>query len=155
MNLSPEFKTWITDKKVKDTDLLFQRALKTPLQEDLYLKLADHLATLNPTFTEGVKTLELLTDLVLMGLDETLFENSANFSSWQKSLKQLRYPQTSLRDEELKQKLEKLPWPYGSKIKFERRGDRAGIELKLFVSSATDLTKILASLERVQHEIQQ
>ncbi len=148
-----DFKTWALEKKLKDSDLLFKKALKTPLQEALLLKLADQLASLNPTFSEGLVTLELMTDLILMGLDEVLFENSASFDLWKASLRRLRYPTTSVRDDDLKVKLEKLPWPYGSKVKFERRGDRAGVELKLFVSSATDLTKILASLERVQEEI--
>jgi hypothetical protein len=152
MNLTADFKTWTEARKVKDSDLLFRRALKSHLQKALFLKLADHLATLNPSFSEGVQTLELLTDLILMGHDEDLFEDSLGFSSWQKNLKQLRYPETTARDDQLKHKLEKLPWPYGAKIKFERRGDRAGVELKLFVSSPTDLTKILASLERVQQE---
>ena len=53
----------------------------------------------------------------------------------------------------LKEKLESLSWPYGSKIKFERRGDRAGIELKLFISSSSDLTKVISSLERVKENI--
>ena len=156
MNLGADFKTWaswLAEKKVKDSDLLFKNALKTPLQEGLFLRLADHLAGLNPSFTEGLQTLELLTDLILMGFEENLFENSQSFETWRTHIKALRYPETTSRDTDLKQKLEKLPWPYGSKVKFERRGDRAGVELKLFVSSATDLTKILASLERVQQEI--
>lgn len=148
-----DFTSWATQKKLKDQDLLFKRALTTTLHELLFLKLADHLATLNPTFSDGLQALEMLTDLILMGHKETLFENSADFQTWKQSLRQLRFPETTGRDEILKTKLEKLPWPYGSKIKFERRGDRAGVELKLFVSSATDLTKILASLERVQQEI--
>ncbi|MBC7420165.1 MAG: hypothetical protein H7328_05505 [Bdellovibrio sp.] len=159
-----DFKTWAVDKKLKDSDLLFKKALKTPSQEDLFLKAADHMATLKPSFTEGLQTLELLTDLILMGHDEALFGGAGVpvtsdnfqpliFESWKESLRRLRYPETSLRDDDLKIKLEKLPWPYGSKVKFERRGDRAGVELKLFVSSSTDLTKILASLERVQEEI--
>ena len=151
--MNMDFKTWAVQKKLKDSDLLFKKALKTKLQHDLFLKLAEHLAALNPTFSEAVPTLELLTDLILMGHDEILFENSGHFDSWKLTLRQLRYPETSARDEALKIKLEKLPWPYGSRVKFERRGDRAGVELKLFVSSATDLTKILASLERVQEEI--
>ncbi|MBC7742892.1 MAG: hypothetical protein H7061_11895 [Bdellovibrionaceae bacterium] len=148
-----DFTSWALQKKLKDQDLLFKRALKTPLQEALFSKLANQLASLNPTYSEGLSVLEMLTDLILMGHNEMLFEGAESFETWKSALKKLRFPETSQRDELLKTKLEQLPWPYGSKVKFERRGDKAGVELKLFVSSATDLTKILASLERVQVEI--
>lgn len=147
------FKTWSDDKKVKESDLIFTRALKNPVHQDLFHKVADQLASLSPSFSEGLQILEIVTDLVLMGYTEELFLNQTDLSIYKSHLKTLRYPQTTKRDENLKSKLESLPWPYGSKVKFERRGDRAGVELKLFISSEVDLTKILASLERVKQEI--
>ncbi len=147
------FKTWAEDKKVKPTDLIFLRALKDPVHLDLFHKLADHVVHLHPTFAESLPIFEHLTDLILMGHGEELFLNMDNLETYKTYLKSLRYPHTSKRDEELKTKMESLPWPYGSKVRFERRGDRAGVELKLFISSDVDLTKILASLERVQKEL--
>jgi hypothetical protein len=88
-----------------------------------------------------------------MGHGELLFESSHDFSKWSESLKKLRYPQTSLRDESLKQKFESLPWPAGSKVKFERRGDKSGVELKIFISGQADVTKAVAALERVGQEL--
>ena len=145
-----DFKTWKEQKKVKDQDLIFTRALKSPQHLDLFTKVSEQMAPLTPSFTEGVAFLELATDLILMGHMEALFEKTLTFETWSLNLKKLRVPHTDLRDSDLKEKLEKLPWPQGSKIKFERRGDKSGIELKLFISNPTDLTKILASLERVQ-----
>ena len=147
------FKTWALEKKVKDTDLVFIQALKTPTDLDLFQKVADLLVGLKPTFSEALPALEQITDLILMGHSEELFANCQNLESFKNHLRSLRYPMTSKKDDELKSKMEALPWPYGSKVKFERRGDRAGVELKLFISSEVDLTKILASLERVQKEL--
>jgi hypothetical protein len=147
------FKTWSEAKKVKESDLIFTRALKSPVHLDLFHKLADQVAGLNPSFSEGLQILELITDLILMGHQEELFAQALNVESYKSYLKSLRYPQTTQRDENLKSKLESLPWPYGAKVKFERRGDRAGVELKLFISSEIDLTKILASLERVKQDL--
>ena len=149
------FKTWKEQKKVKDSDLMFVSALKGTQQQDLFNKVADEMAVLLPSFTEGLAFLETATDLILMGHLEMLFENNRSFENWNQSLKDLRYPQTKLRDESLKQKFEKLPWPYGSKVKYERRGDKFGAELKLFITNPSDLTKILASLERVKQELDQ
>lgn len=145
--------TWSEDKKVKESDLIFARALKNPVHLDLFHKVADQVAGLGPSFSDGLQILEMLTDLVLMGHTEELFLRQTDLATYKAHLKSLRYPQTTKRDDDLKIKLENLPWPYGSKVKFERRGDRAGVELKLFISSEVDLTKILASLERVKQEL--
>jgi hypothetical protein len=147
------FGVWVTEKKVKESDLVFTRALKNPAHLDLFQKAADHVVGFTPSFSDGLQALELVTDLILMGHDEEIFATLSGFESYRSHLKKLRYPQASQRDQDLKNKLETLPWPYGSKVKFERRGDRAGIELKLFITNDVDLTKIMASLERVQKEL--
>ncbi len=147
------FKTWAIEKKIKESDLVFTRALHSPLHLDLFNKLADQLAEFNPSFSVALPLLEMTADLILMGHNESLFLKTENLDSYGALLKSLRYPETTKRDQDLKSKMESLPWPAGSKVKFERRGDRAGVELKLFVSSDVDLTKILAALERVQKEL--
>lgn len=147
------FAQWQIDKKVKPSDLVFTQALATGVHQDLFNKLADLVTNLKPSFSDGLKSLELITDLILMGHHESLFENATSFESYNLHLKQLRYPFTTVSDSNLKNKLENLPWPAQAKVKFERRGDRAGVELKFFVSSQADLTKLISSLERVQTEI--
>jgi hypothetical protein len=147
------FKTWKEHKKVQNHDLIFTEALKESQHLLLFEKVADQMATLNPSFTEGLAFLELCTDLILMGHLEELFESSNQFATWSHKVKQLRYPQTSNRDETTKSILEKMPWPSGSKLKFERRGDKFGVELKVFISNPTDLNKVISALERVQSEM--
>ncbi len=147
------FKTWKEQKKVKDQDLIFTGSLKEILHQELFSKISEQMASLKPSFSDGISFLESATDLILMGHTEELFENSTEFSAWQQSLKRLRYPQTALRDEEQKKKFASLPWPAGAKVKFERRGDRSGVELKVFISGAPDVTKIVAALERVEQEL--
>ena len=88
-----------------------------------------------------------------MGHHESLFENSSDVPTWKNHLKKIRYPMTSQNEEQLKDRLENLPWPYGSKVKFERRGDRSGVELKVFIASSVDLTKVISSLERIKEQL--
>ncbi len=147
-------KTWAENKKIKSSDLDFMKALKTNFQENFFNQIADQVALKNPTFSQGLQIFESLTDLILMGHEETLLQNLDSIESYQTYLKSLRYPHTTQRDENLKLKFESLPWPYGSQFKFQRRGDRAGVELKVFISSSVDLIKIMASLERVQKELE-
>lgn len=147
------FKTWKEQKKVKDQDLIFTHLLKEILHQELFSKVSEQMASLKPSFSEGISFLESATELILMGHAEDLFENSHDFAFWQETLKRLRYPQTSLRDDEQKRKFEALPWPAGAKIKFERRGDKSGVEVKVFISGAPDVTRIVAALERVGQEL--
>jgi hypothetical protein len=147
------FEIWTSEKKLKESDLVFTKALKINAQQDLFLKISHLVAALNPIFSEGLQIFETLTDLILMGHDEVLFLKTDNLIHYKNHLKLLRYPNTVGFDQDLETKFKKYPWPFGSKIKFERRGDRAGVEVKFFVSSPTDLTKLIASLERVQLEM--
>lgn len=144
---------WVEAKKVKPSDLVFLNPLKTDLHWSLLIKGLKLIIELRLSYADSLKYLELFSELILMGFDETLFEMSHDQKSWLTHLKKLRYPATTARDENLKTKLEKLPWPYGAKTKFERRGDRAGIELKVFVTSEADLIKIISSLERVKEQL--
>lgn len=144
---------WLEAKKVKANDLAFLSPLKTDLQWQLFFKALLQLIEARTSYTESLRNLELISDLILMGHEETLFEQAHDFVKWSAHLKALRYPATTQRDDQLKEKLEKLPWPYGSKTKFERRGDRAGIELKMFIASEADLIKAISSLERVKEQI--
>ena len=153
LGFSATVEPWLEAKKVKGADLVFLSALKTDLQWQLLFKALLQLIEARTSYTDSLKNLELISDLILMGHEETLFEQSHDFAKWSVHLKALRYPTTTLRDDNLKAKLEKLPWPYGSKTKFERRGDRAGIELKMFITSEADLIKAISSLERVKEQI--
>lgn len=147
------FKTWKEQKKVQERDLIFSHALKETQHQLLFEKIADQMSALNPSFTEGLGFLELAVDLILMGHLEDIFESSSAFSTWLQQLKKLRYPQTFLRDESTQNKLETLPWPSNAKLKFERRGDKFGVEMKVFISNPSDLSKVISALERVQSEM--
>ncbi len=158
-----DFKTWVVDKKFKDSDLSFLKILQTtnhlqqaqaqPVQLHLLARCFYQCYLLKASFSETLQILETTSELILMGHNETVFEKAAALTAWKQHLKSLRYPHATKTDEELKSKLESLPWPYGSKVKFERRGDRSGVELKLFITSQADLTKITAALERVKEQL--
>ncbi len=147
------FNSWKLEKKIKDSDLIFTRALKSIYHQDLFNRLATALADQRPSFSEGLQMLELFTDLLLMDYSEALFLKTDDLETWKCYLQNLRYPMTTYHDEAMKNKFQNLPWPNGAKTKFERRGDRAGVEFKFFISSEADLTKLIASLERVKAEL--
>lgn len=152
-NSHASIQDWLTAKKIKSTDLSPIQSLKADLHWKLFVTAITSLIELKASYSESIKTIDLITDLILMGHSENLFEKATSYPIWADHLYQLRYPATVQRDEQLKQKYEALPWPYGSKTKFERRGDRSGIELKVFITSEADLIKVMSSLERVQQRM--
>ena len=147
------FNTWLESKKISIDQFPFIKLVKNNTDLSLWIHGLHTCSLLSFTFSETLQHMELLTDVLLMGHKEELFSQKLSKDAWKAHVYKLRYPQTSQNDDELKQKLEKLPWPVGAKTKFERRGDRAGVEVKLFISSATDLTKIISSLERVKENL--
>ena len=146
---------WLASKNHKQ-DLPFLKLIKS----EMHFSILDHAVKkfelLRPSYSDGLKILELITENMLISTDqnlENLFLNSDSVILWLNKLTELRYPITSKRDSDVENKMLNFPWPCGSKVKFERRGDRAGIELKLFITSSSDLIKAIASLERVQQEL--
>ncbi len=144
---------WLNAKKIKSSDLNPVLSLKTDLHWKLLSQSILTLIELKASYSDSIKTIDLITDLILMGHNEVLFEKTSSLQIWTDHLYQLRYPATVKRDEDLKQKYENLSWPFGSKTKFERRGDRSGVELKVFITSEADLIKVISSLERVQQQM--
>jgi hypothetical protein len=152
--IQPEtLKNWAGEKKFKSSDFSFLNLIKTDLEINNLSDAFIQCFKLSASFSDTIQILELCTELILINSENKILQNDGTVHNWKLVLKQLRYPQTTLSDSILKEKLESLAWPYGSKIKFERRGDRAGIELKLFISSSSDLTKVISSLERVKETI--
>ena len=152
-NEQNSFIAWLADKKFKPHDFAVLRILKTDEEilkiSEIFLKCQ----TLNSSFSDTTKIIETATELVMINPSSPILSNSENLTEWKIALQKLRFPQTTNTDELLKNKLETLPWPTGAKTKFERRGDRAGVELKLFISSQADLTKAISALERVKEQL--
>jgi hypothetical protein len=139
-----EFQNWCADKRMGPMDLapllsIPAEALPLICQTILEARLSK---------AHGTQALELLTELHLLG--RSIPSSSQSSEAWIAELKNLRHPETSRRDEVQKQKWAELPWPSLSQPRWIRRGDRSGIELKLFISHPHDLKKCLQSLSRIQ-----
>ncbi len=160
LQTTPEnFRKWCAEKKVGPQDLMpllsfteKMNSLNVLFLEILQLKLSKAL---------GVKALELGIELLMMGTaaeslsSQNLITNHNNKDKnpgelWLEALSWLRYPETKARDEERRRQMDQLPWPGHSQARWVRQGDRAGIELKLFVAQPSDLKKYLNSLQTVQ-----
>lgn len=152
-NQQKSLSSWVMDKKFKSTDFPVLNLLKTEDEKSKVVDIFLKCKSLNTSFSETVQLVELTTELILIDPNQPILNQSENLIQWKTHLQKLRFPQTTSSDEALKTKFEKLPWPTGAKVKFERRGDRAGVELKLFITSQADLTKAISALERVKEQL--
>lgn len=150
------FQTWAAQKRLAPNDIAGLRVVET----EKICSFLSQVTQLDLSKSFALQLLELSVDLLYF--DETpesilslwpKNKNDIEFSL--KQLKALRYPQTTSMDTKIEGQMKKLPWPGTSQAKWVRHGDRAGIELKLFVSQPSDLKKYLVSLERVQTLLEQ
>jgi hypothetical protein len=73
---------------------------------------------------------------------------------WLHQLKKERYPMTTLQSKKNEAILQKLSWPLHSQPKWIRRGDKSGVELKIFFSHPQELERSLIMLEQVKTQLQ-
>lgn len=150
------FLDWAAEKKLSPLD--FAPLLSA---DGLELKfLYRDILTLGLGRSLGVKALELGIELLMMNHTPEMLAADSLVSvhprdvsvgdAWVLALKALRYPETFKRDQMAEAQMTSLPWPGTTQARWTRQGDRAGIELKLFVSQPSDLKKYLQSLNKVQ-----
>jgi hypothetical protein len=147
------FQKWTSDKRWSFSDFSPLLSASGLVLEPLHLALMEK----GVSRSLAVQALELSVELLLMEhpLENLLPELQEEPDQWIKRLRTLRYPQTTRTDSESASRIQDLPWPGSSKIRWVRQGDKAGIELKLFVSNPTDLKKYMQSLARVHEAMEQ
>ncbi len=148
-SLNQDFLAWLHEKCIRAQDLASFVLIK-PEQLEKFL---GPFLKLNPSKSDGVQILELLIDLILLEKpDEFIFRSlqQKNASAALVQLKELRYPQTANRDH-LQSQIN-LSWPQNVNAKFQRRGDRAGFDLQVFVGNSNELKKTINNLEKVIEE---
>jgi len=168
--LPRDIQRWLSQKKFSPQDLAPLRALNDlKIMNDFW----DELLISNPSKSEGVKWIELLVELLLMDFkfeqihpngikmnsvsgenSTTSCSQSLSTSLWLSHLQALRYPLSTNQDLLAETKVRSLHWPAKSEARWSRRGDRSGIELKLFFSNPSELKLNLVRLEKVSNELE-
>lgn len=142
---------WLTQKKLAPQDLAPLRAVNDLNILNDYWEI---LLSLNPSKSEGTKGIELLVELILMGHSkETLNTHATTTQSWLSFLQSLRYPLSTQQDLHAESKIRTLHWPAKSEARWVRRGDRSGVELKLFFSNPEELKINLVRLEKISRDV--
>jgi hypothetical protein len=99
--------------------------------------------------SDGAQIFELLIELLMMdqNMDYLL---QLELPQWLPKLKKMRYPLTSEHAQIKEALVQKMNWPLHSQAKWVRKGDKSGVELKLFFSHPQDLKRSLIKLEQIE-----
>jgi hypothetical protein len=122
-----EFQYWCHEKDIGARDV---DPLKTYLTHSFpnIDKQLIAFALQNPNKNNGVRILELLTEILMMGKSYSLHSISDNKNSnvsqvWLDELKAIRYPMSTEMERTERQNLKSLSWPSGIKAQLVRQGD--------------------------------
>lgn len=165
IDLPLDIQRWFSQKKFAPQDLAPLRAINDlSVLSDYW----DDLLLANPSKSEGAKWLEMLIELILMGLPKELLKLSCHWpldtnnsrihpdstTQWLAHLHRLRYPLATQQTKRVEQKIHSFAWPPKSEARWTRRGDRSGVELKLFFSNPQELKVNTLRLEKIAQTLE-
>lgn len=133
-----ELQHWLSEKKMGPQEILPLLNVTPSQAAQILSACRAHRDSRN----EASQRMELISDLTLMKyeLTDILTQTLA-------TLKSLRYPITSSRDNSLKAK--ELPWPAKLRAQPKRQGDHSGFDIHFFANSPLELNKLSDQLKKV------
>ncbi len=141
---SSAFLTWCDSKKMENKDLYPLCSLKEKEHQELFTQLSSFFPEQNMSRSEGREALDLLVDLILMNkIFEELKPNST--THWVSRLRQLRNPNTTLKDQT--STTINQAWPQFVKVKKQRQGDRLIHQMEIQFLNQEDLESKLSRLK--------
>lgn len=157
-----EFQKWAAEKELGIRDLAPLNLLQQLGEHAISLSdahdLLTQLAQLTPSKSEGVKTLEILIELMLM--QKSLQELSPRtaplketFSLWSERLLKMRNPLSQNYDESQAKQVRALAWPAHVAARWVRVGDMGGIEVKFHATSLEEYRKFVDSLQNRSEDV--
>lgn len=146
-----EFLNWCTEHNLSPRDLFPLLSMSNLQNVDEDLKKISSLAL---SRNLGAQILELVIECRLLSDSNEEQSSATTGDEWLQQLKSKRYPQTLLNDSEKQKKMLALPWPKDFQLRWQRQGDRSGLEIKFFVSHEKELPKFTQLLQQTIQKIE-
>ncbi len=149
--LPSTFLNWSAEHSLSPRDLfpLLSLTILQTVDEDL-----KKISSLALSRNLGAQILELVVECHLLSTSEASTVSANTGDEWLQQLKMKRYPQTLLSDSEKQKKMLALPWPKDFQLRWQRQGDRSGLEIKFFVSHEKELLKFTHLLQQTIQNIE-
>ncbi|OQW53400.1 MAG: hypothetical protein A4S09_07310 [Proteobacteria bacterium SG_bin7] len=142
-----DFRSWAHERRVSVRDLA---PLRCEVSKEFVFVL-EQIVRSRATRQQGAQILEIAVELHLNDtpLSEVMsLSDSAEI--WLAYLKKIRYPLSTSADREMQNKVKSMPWPNHVEAEWQRRGDQAGVQIRFFAQSETELNRHLENLRNMK-----
>ena len=146
-NTPPAFQKWVDQKKIHPSELRVLKSLKDikPISP-----LLQWVAKENLSHSSGISVLEQGVELVLMGTPlEEVFKNNLSQEEVLKTIEQKRKPLSYSKEQTKKEKLKEILWPMGVNSQWLRKGDKTGLEIKIWCQNQKELDEKLTKVNQL------
>lgn len=142
------FQEWANKRGIHPAEL---RILNSLEKLDQALPVFKWIAEQNLSHSLGMKALELGVELLLMGVqvDEILQSNISPEEIVQ-TMEQKRKPLSASSDQIKKRKLKKIIWPSHVNAQWQRKGDKSGLEIKIWCQNQKELEEKTNIIHRME-----
>ncbi len=134
------FQNWTNKKAIHLNELRILNSLESPKQ--IYF-LLEWIGKCDVSHSLGLKAMESGVELLLMGFspNEILSPDIQNISpeSAIQFIEQKRKPLTFSQDQIKRENLRKIPWPAQVRAEWRRKGDKTGLEIKIWCQNQKEL----------------
>ncbi len=144
----PLFQKWVVNKRVHLNELSILEAINHV--DDLQF-MFQWLSQKDVSYTLGVKALEWAGELILMGFSEKDIlrkDLTEDATAMVQSIELLRKPHTLSHDQAHKKAVECLALPAQVRATWNRKGDKSGLEIKLWCQNQKELSQQLKTLNK-------
>ena len=146
-NTPPAFQKWVDQKKIHPAEL---RILKSLKDIKTIFPLLLWIAKENLSHSLGISVLEQGTELILMDIPlEEIFKKNLSQEETVQMIEQKRKPLSYSTEQIKRQKLKEILWPTGVNSQWQRKGDKTGLEIKIWCQNQKELEEKLTKVNQL------
>ena len=141
------FQKWVDQKKIHPSELRVLTSLKDIKSISSLLQ---WISEENLSHSLGISILEQGVELILMGTSlEEIFKNNLSQEEVLKTIEQKRKPLSHSEEQIKKEQLKKILWPSGIHSQWQRKGDKTGLEIKIWCQNQKELEEKLSKVNQL------
>ena len=144
----PTFQEWANRKNLHPSELRILNSLND-LNETY--SLFQWISEKNPSHSLGIKILELGVELSLMNIQvDKILKNQSSVEEAIRVMESQRNPLSSSSDQMKNSKLKKMIWPAHVHTQWQRKGDKTGLEVKIWCQNQKELEEKTKRIQQIK-----
>ena len=146
-NTPSVFQKWVDQKKIHPAELRVLTSLK---DIKTVFPLLEWIAKKNLSHSVGIPVLEQGVELLLMNIKlENILKLNLSQEETIQAIERKRKPLSSSEEQTKKEKLKEILWPVGVNSQWLRKGDKTGLEIKIWCQNQKELEEKLNKVNQL------